>query len=286
VFPLGAPYFGVALQRYAILLDVADVVCSRQQPGQLFHDLLPRLRATIPCNFLNYAVHDPSHNAMQMFLWDGDEPWPGAAEEVAVEESAVGWVWRNQHVLSLDDVEQERRFARGLRWLHEHGARSYCVLPLTTTHHRIGALGIASTKLRAFGVPDQYFLLRVGELIALSLDDTQPQSALIEERERVRLLFDIGNLKKRLESENMAEPQERISQFLGPVQKWAGQSYVGLYLYDQESRSLRLFTREPQLGPRLVADGTAPLEGSVAGRVFRNGKSEILSHTDLRRLLL
>jgi formate hydrogenlyase transcriptional activator len=284
VFPIGAPYLGVALQRYSILLDVADVVCSRQQPGELFRVLLPLLRATTPCEFLNYALHSSSRNTMQMYLWNGAEPWPDIAKEIAVDESAVGWVWKNQQALALEDVEQEGRFAEEMRWLRVPGVHSYCVLPLSTSNQTIGALGVASTQVRAFNVVEERFLLRVAEMVALSLDNTQTQSVLIEEKERIRLLLEASRALVEPANHSPSDLHERISKFLEPLQKWAGQSYVGLYLYDPDTQLLRLFTRKLQHGPRLIAGNTASLDGTVAGGVFRKQEPEVLNHAELSRL--
>ena len=284
MFPIGAPYLGVALQRYNILLDVADVVCSRQPPRELFRDLLPRLRSTLSCDFLSFSLHDPSRNTMQIYLWTGADPWPDSAEELPLEQSAVGWVWRSQQVLSVDDVDGEQRFKPALRRLRERGMRSYCVLPLTTSQRRLGALGIGSKRINAYSVADEQFLCRVAQMVALSLDDTPSESALRDEKERIRVLRDVTSLRARPAAEQPLGLSERISRFLAPLQKWAGQSYVGLYLHDRDKRSLRLYTPDPQPGPRLVAGINAPLEGTVAGRAFLTRKPEILNYADLSRL--
>jgi GAF domain-containing protein len=247
VFPTGAPYSEVALQRYATLLDVADVVCSHQRPAELFRDLLPRLQSAVPCDLLNYAIHDPSRETIHMYLWNGGEPWPDVAEEIAVEESAAVWVWRNQQSLTLDDVEGKERFKPCLLSLRLRGMRSYCVLPLTNSDRRLGSLGIASAQIKAFGAPEEQFLLRVAEMVALSIDNTQAQSALLEEKERIRLLLDLGNFQAGLADQRAPELEERISQFLEPLQKWAGSGYVGLYLYDKDtSRTIAVYVEGQQ----------------------------------------
>jgi formate hydrogenlyase transcriptional activator len=208
VFPKGAPYLGVAMQRYNILLDVADVVCSRQQPPELFRDLLPRLRSTLPCDLLTFALHNPSRNTMQVHLRSGAEPWPDSSEEIAVDHSAVGWVWRNQEALSVDDVKEYPRFDPGLRPLGERGMRSYCVVPLSTSQRKLGALGIASKRVNAYNVSDEQFLVQVAKLVALSLDETQSDDALCNERERLRVLRDATSLQARPSNEQPPDPGE------------------------------------------------------------------------------
>ena len=217
VFPTGAPYFRVALQRYSILLDVADVVCSRQQPGELFRVLLPLLRTTIPCDFLNYAVPDSPRNSIHIHLWNGSGPWPDVGEETAMKESAIGWVWKKQQTLVLEDLEHEHRFAEEVHGLRMRGMRSYCILPLTTSRREIGVFGVGSMEARAFGDPEQQFLLRVSEMVALSLDDAEDQSALIEQKKRISLLLDVIRSQVPQTTPNPIDLHESISRFLEPL---------------------------------------------------------------------
>ena len=78
-----------------------------------------------------------------------------------------------------------------MRWLREHGLRSYSVLPLSTAHVRLGALGFGSKRADAFTSRDLQFLRRVAELVALSVDNTLSQSALAEERDRAHVLLEV-----------------------------------------------------------------------------------------------
>jgi formate hydrogenlyase transcriptional activator len=289
VLPISSPYSSVALQRYATLLDVADVVCSRQEPHELFPALLPRLRSAISCDLLNYSLHHRSRKNIHMYLWNGSEPWPANAEEVAVEGSAAGWVWRNQQALSLDDVQQEPRFKQDLHSLRQRKMRSYCVVPLTTPQQRLGALGIASAQSQAFGPLEEQFLRRLAKIVALAIDNTQAQSTLIEERERIKLLFQVSSSQVRAAKDEPPDHYERISLFLQPLDEWRSHNHAGLYLYDSQSKGLRLYSREPVLTPpnslpRLVVGVSTPLQESIAGRVFLSREAGVLNYADLCRL--
>jgi formate hydrogenlyase transcriptional activator len=281
---MGAPSLGAVLQRYATLLDVAHVVSTRHGPSELFGDLVPRIRVTVPCDLINYSIYDPLRKTMNAFRWDGSGPWPSQPDEIAVNESAVGWAWRNQQALALNDVELEKKFTPEMFWLRQRGMHSYCVLPLTRSHQRLGALGIASTQTKAFGIAEEQFLLRVAEMIALSIDNTHAQSELSEEKDRVSLLLDILRVQARLAKENPLKMRERIAQFLNPIQSWAGQSDVGLYLYEEETRALRLYTQEPQLSRELTPEGSASLQETLAGRTFRSREPQVLNYAELSQL--
>jgi formate hydrogenlyase transcriptional activator len=187
--PLGASNLEVELERYAALLELADVVSRHRTPADLFHDLTPRLQALVPFDLINFSVHEGTRNLMKMYVWEGGE-WP-APRETPVGESVAGWVWQNQTSLTISDLNTEERFEPGLRWLRASNIRSYCVLPLTTTYSRLGTLGFGSKRAEAFTPRHVQFLQRVAELVALSLDNTLSQEALAEERDRARALLEV-----------------------------------------------------------------------------------------------
>jgi formate hydrogenlyase transcriptional activator len=163
--PLGAVNFEIDLQRYAALLEMADVVSRHRSAADLFRDLTPRLQAVVSFDLINFSLHDPTRNQMKMHVWDDTERLD-APQQVAVQESVSGWVWQNQTALSIADLEGEKRFEPGLRWLRDRGFRSYSVLPLSTAHVRLGALGFGSKRVDAFTSRDVQFLHRVAELVA------------------------------------------------------------------------------------------------------------------------
>ena len=188
MYLLSAPPSALDVQRYALLSGMAELACLRREPGELFRDLAPRLRPVVPFDFLNFALFDSARKTMKMYFWDGAE-WPREPLEAAVEEAAVGWVWRNQTELAIDDLLADERFAPEKRWLLERELRSYCVLPLATVRHKLGALGFGSKQAGAFRPDDVKLLHRVAEMVALSADNTLPSSTqmaeLIAEKDRL-----------------------------------------------------------------------------------------------------
>lgn len=165
------------LRRYAQLLGMAEVVSLCHQPYDLFRDLAPRLRAIVPFDFINFALYDSAQETMKMYVWEGAE-WPNEPMEIALAETAEGWVSRNQSVLIIDDLLKEKRFGSGPRALNHRGLRSYCVLPLTTPHEKIGALGFGSKRPHAYSAHEMEFLRRVAEIMALCMDNSLAEAIL------------------------------------------------------------------------------------------------------------
>jgi len=234
----------------------------------------------VPFDVLTLALHDSSRNVMYLNVWDGG-PWPRAPLEFGVEEVSAGWVWKHQTPLTIPDVDSEERFGPWLRCLRSYGLRSCCVLPLTTVHQRLGAVAFGSRRTRAFVAQDVGFLLRATEMIAVCLDQTLSRTTAAREKERLRLLLEVGAVHGQ-----MSDLDDSIAFVLATLQRWAGKDFVGLYLYDEASQALRLHMSDSQLSQRMAPQGTAPLKGSLAGGAFRSRQVTVLNHSDLASMSL
>jgi putative methionine-R-sulfoxide reductase with GAF domain len=275
VYPLGEPRLEFDVQRHAVLLAMADAVCLRHEPGELFRGLAPQLRTVVAFDFVTFARFDSSRKIMKLFLWEGEE-WPREPLEIAVEDAAVGSVWRNQKALSIDDLSTEKRFGPELHWLRQHDLQSYCVLPLTTIQEKLGALGFGRKRTHAFRSEDVQFLQSVAEMAALSVDTTMAQPTLLEECARLRLLLEVGAPHIRV-----SDLHQAVASILESMQKWASRDYVGVYLYDESSEALRLHMPDPELAEKFVPQGLAPIEGTLAGQAFRSRQRVVLDHSGL-----
>jgi formate hydrogenlyase transcriptional activator len=276
--PLCIPNSAVDLRRYRALLEIAEEVSPCSELGEALLDFVSRLRNAVPVDFVNFALCDPARKIMKMHAWDGAE-WPREPMEIAMEETAVGAVWRNQTVLSIDDLSAGNQFEPERHWLLSRQLRSYCVLPLTTSHEKLGALGFGSKWAYAFGLPDIQFLRRVAEIAALRIDRTLPESVLAEERARLRLLLEVN--APQIQSSDLPDS---VAAILGSIQRWAAGNYIGVYLYDENSRALRLHMTDSQIAEKMAPEGLVALDGTLAGQVFRSQRSAILDRAELEGL--
>jgi formate hydrogenlyase transcriptional activator len=277
--PLGAVNFEIDLQRYAALLEMADVVSRHRAAADLFRDLTPRLQAVVPFDLINFSLHDPIRNQMKMYVWGGAERLD-APQEVAVEESVTGWVWQNQTAVSIADLEAETRFEPGLRWLRDRGLRSYSVLPLSTAHVRLGALGFGSKRVDAFTSRDMQFLNRVAEFVALSVDNALSQSMLAEERDRAHVL---------LEVETTLSASLDLRQLLlaaaSSLHQVVAHDSASISYFDERADSLRECALDSASGYANEGIPIAP-DNSLPGRVFLRQEMLLLDRDSLEALQL
>jgi formate hydrogenlyase transcriptional activator len=276
--PLCVPNSAVDLQRYLALLEIAEEVSPGSEPGEVLLDFVSGLRSVVPFDFVNFALCDPARRIMKMHAWKGAE-WPREPIEMAAEDTAVGAVWRNQAVLSIDDLSTGNQFEPERQWLCSHQMRSYCVLPLTTSHERLGAFGFGSKQAYAFSLSDIQFLRRVAEIAALCIDRMLPESVLEEERARLRLLLEVS--APQIQASDLPNS---VATILGSIQKWAERDYIGVYLYDETSQALRLHMTDSQIAKKMAPEGLVPLEGTLAGRVFRSQRSVVFDRAELEQL--
>jgi putative methionine-R-sulfoxide reductase with GAF domain len=200
MFPSDVSKTNLDPRRHAALLGMADIVCLRQDPGELFRKLVPHLQSVFSFDLLTFAVSDSPQRVMKMYVWEGSQ-WLRGPLEVPVENSVVGSVWRNQSAASIDDLMTEKQFDPELQWLREQEIQSYSVLPLTNFHEKLGAIGFGSRQTHAFDRQDLYFLARVAEMVALCVDTTLPDATLAEEVSRRFGLATVGCFHPPIHSE-------------------------------------------------------------------------------------
>jgi formate hydrogenlyase transcriptional activator len=260
--PLGVANLEVDMQRYALLLEMADVVSRHRAPADLFSDLSLRLQSVIPFDLINFSLHDPARNLMKMYLWDGTE-WPAVPREVAIEGSITGWVWRNQASVTIADIALEPRFGAGLRCLCERGLRSYSVFPLTTAHVRLGALGFGRKRTDVFLPLDVQFLRRVAEFVALSVDNTLSREALAQERDRAHALVEVETaLAASLDLKHV------LPAAAGSMHRLVSYDSAGIWYFDEGTESLREYTLD-SAAPFAHESAPIGLNDSLPGQTFR-----------------
>ena len=96
--------------------------------------------------------------------------------------------------------DERIRFPEAMELLRREGVRSFCILPLTTAHRRLGGIGFGSQRVDAYREADMEFLRYVAGQVAVAVDnalshqDAQAlQHQLERERDRLRLLLDLNN---------------------------------------------------------------------------------------------
>jgi formate hydrogenlyase transcriptional activator len=140
------PHF--AVEQCLMLNEVSRIIASQRNLSELLHDLAGRLHRLLDFSYLGVMLYDPAQHVMRLHNLEGSPRGPlRPGAEFAVEDIPSGWVWQHQQPLVISDLERETRFPRARHALREYGLGSFCALPLSTAHRRLGTL--------AMGRPEQ-----------------------------------------------------------------------------------------------------------------------------------
>jgi formate hydrogenlyase transcriptional activator len=269
------------LEHYLTLLDVAKAIASHRNLSDLFQDLTARLHRVLDFHYLSVVLYDAAQHVMRLHNLEASKRstlQPGAA--FAVEDIPSGWVWQHQQPLVVRDLEQETRFPRVMEALREHSVRSFCCLPLTTAHRRLGAIAFGRTERGAYSPAEVAFAQLVAAHVAVAVDNALHaqeaqalQQQLAREHDRLHLLLEVNNsVVAHLDLRQLFQAISATLRRAMPC------DYVGVALADVESHQLRLYALDFPAGQGfLQEDMLMPMEGSASGKVFQTGKPLALS---------
>ena len=180
--------------RLRLLLEVTESIASHRDLTELLRDLAQRLPSIVPFDYINVVLHEPTRNVMRLWLLVASVPStinPGF--EMPVEESAGGWVWTHQQPLTVNDLSREQRFPKLMSVLRQNGVQSFCTVPLTTAHRRLGAMGFGSLQPTTYQDADLQFMQQVAKQVAVAIDNAINSVQLARERDRQELLLKVNN---------------------------------------------------------------------------------------------
>jgi formate hydrogenlyase transcriptional activator len=274
----------VPAEQCLTLNEVSRIIASRRNLSELFHDLAERLHRLLDFSYLGVMLYDPAQHVMRLHNLEGAPRGslrPGA--EFAVEDIPSGWVWQHQQPLVISDLERETRFPRARQALREYGLGSFCSLPLSTAHRRLGTLTMGRPERGAYSPSEVAFAQLVAAQVAVAVDNALHsqeaqalQQQLARERDRLQLLLEVTNsVMANLE---LRDVLRAVSATLRRVMHC---DVAGVILPDAEHHQLRIYALDfPDSQGFIQEEALIPIEGSLPGRVFQTGMPVVLDRSN------
>ncbi|HEY7183742.1 MAG TPA: sigma 54-interacting transcriptional regulator, partial [Blastocatellia bacterium] len=268
-------------RQYLTLHELSKAIASHRNLSDLFRDLAARLHLIFDFEAISVMLHDESQNVMRLHILETSEPaFQRAPVEVPTDGSITGWVWRNQQPVVVSDVNEETRFPIAQVLRGKFPTKSFCSLPLTTAHRRVGVLNIASDKSGLYDRLDIEFAGLVAAQIAIALDNAFNfqeaqcyQRQLARERDRSELLLEVNNML--VSNLNLRELLSALSICLRKV---VPHEIAGLALYDYSINQLRLSALEFPTKENLFVEGEIlPINDSPAGQAFTTRQTVVMN---------
>jgi formate hydrogenlyase transcriptional activator len=200
-------------------------------------------------------------------------------QKIPIHESLSGQLLEEPEPRNLDRGELEKFVQRSprLKELLEQGFCTACLVPLKTSRGTVGFLFLGRRDDVAFAAQDLDFLKRVASEMALAVEGSTIQSALVREKERLRVLQEIDTTL--LSSLDLQQLLPAVSAFL---RKALPHDHVAVCLYDASANALRSHANTSDLKRKILPEtGLLGLDDTLAGQTFVEGKSKVLMHADL-----
>jgi formate hydrogenlyase transcriptional activator len=281
---------GLKHEQYLTLLGLEKAISSHRNIPDLFRDLACRLQDLFKFRDIGVMLHDGSRNVMRLYVLEACEDLlREPIQEIPIEGSIAGWVWKNQQPIIVRDLQNDARFPIA-KTIRPYPAKAVCSLPLTTAHQRLGTLNVWSEEVGAYDDLDLEFAQLVATQIAVAVDNAihfqeaqTYQQQLARERDMLRVMLDVNNavashldLKEMLEA--ATKSLQRVMQF----------ACLSVFLYDPERHSLRLNLLDFPAGRGLINEDCEILlnenpTASPAGLAFTTREPVMMPSIDIER---
>src|SRR5262247_350846 len=276
--------------RYQALLEISEAIAVHRNLNELLQDLAHRLPRIVPFDFINLVLHDPAREVMRLHTLVAPETSTiRAGLELPIDQSPAGLVWRSQQPLMVDieDPAAESRFPKLTPLLRENGARSYCVVPLTTALRRLGAMGFGSLHGRVYEEAEVNFMQHVAKQVAVAVDNVlhdesarSAQQQLTHEHDRVRLLLGVNNAV--VSHLSLDDLFAAVSACLRSVIQHDGSALV---LYDSDTRRYRVHVLSFAKNESFIEEGIAESDCRTPARMaMASRKPGVLGEGDLKTM--
>src|SRR6266852_7375492 len=165
-------------QRYRTRLEVNNALIANLTQEALFRAIAQALRRVVPFERTAIFLHDPGRDVLRLFTLESSLPtsYFALGLEMPANDSHVGRVFREQHLLLRGDLSTHREFPMEER-AYGDGVRSYVIVPLVVHGRNIGTLAVASVNLHQYSVSDAAFFQEVANSLGM---DVISENALVD----------------------------------------------------------------------------------------------------------
>ena len=265
---------------YKSLFNLSQSIAGHTDLETLCNSLAGALRRVVSFEYLGLVLHDALHNELRLHAISANRPYKEKQIVVSVDSDHAGaWVWREQKALVLSPLAADGRWGAGMHEAIEEGVRALTLVPLSNGNRRIGLLGFGFTTPYEPGGDALGFLERVASEFAVAVDGYLARQALMHERDRMRVLFEITNaLVSKLPLEDL------FAEISGQLSHVVAHDLAIVTLLDKTSGQIHLSALHAPGGAAFEPEeDCASPEGLPCGEALATGKAVVTAGLDFER---
>jgi formate hydrogenlyase transcriptional activator len=274
-----APMAASSTDIYEAVVALSRSLAGRTDLRSLLAGVADSLRRIVGFDHIGLILHDPHDNAMQGYILS--EPGNPVITDLRlpVDQDPAGWVWLNQQPLVISPLQVETRWPEFVRRARAFEITTLTLVPLTAGDNRLGAFGFSSVAPYEPSRAELTFLERVANEFAVAVDAFLAKRRAVQERNRLRTLFDITNaLVSKL------SPDELFPAISDQLSKVIDHDHAVLTLRKGETGILDVYALH-STDPQLLESVKGPFNpaGMPAQEVLDTGKPVVAYDTDIDR---
>ena len=265
---------------YEAVMALSRLLAGRVDLQDLLTGVGESLGTIIKYDHLGLVLHDPHGNAMQGHILNAPGNPIITSLRLPVDDDPAGWVWQNQQPLVIPHLGSETRWPQFVQRARvEFGISTLIEVPLTSGDNRLGALGFSSVDRYEPSPAELTFLERVSGEFAVAVESFLARQKAVQERDRLRTLFEITNaLVTKL------SPSELFPAISDQLSKVVRHDHAVLTLRHQETGRLDVYALHSMEAHLLEAvKGPFDPVGMPAEEVLATGKPVVARDTDVNR---
>jgi formate hydrogenlyase transcriptional activator len=175
------------------LLRLAHGLEIYRDPEQLMQALPEELFDLFHGNSLILAFGDRSKGTSWLAIDNKRDPIAPTPKAVDAQKSLHAWIEERRKPFILSSLKEQNPFPQLTEFFNELGNQSFCVFPLNTAAHCLGALCIGRIEPDTFSETEVRFFSLVSDFVALALDDRMMRVQLESERTKLGIILDLNN---------------------------------------------------------------------------------------------
>jgi len=276
MLPVGAPDTEI----YKALFDLSQSIAGHTDLNTLCHSLADSLRRVVAFDSLGLVLHDGRRNQLRVHSIAPERPIQDTGIVVPADGEHFGaWVWREQKPLVLSPLVDDSRWSHVIEEMRQKGIQALTLVPLSNGDRRLGLLGFGFREPYRPDAEALGFLERVASEFAVAVDGYLTRQALLHERDRMRVLFEITTaLVSKLPMEELFSA---ISEQLNRVVAY---DFAALALLDKETGEIHLTGLHSPSDIQFAPQETSGCpDGLPAGEALRTGKPVVTVGHDPKR---
>ncbi len=272
--------------RYETLLEVAESIALHRQLSTLFADLSRLLKRLVPFDFISLTLIDTKQRVVRLHILETEQPVHGTPlGSTPFEQTPTIAALETRRPYYIPDTAEETRFTLIRDLLRANGVQSACILPLFTAQRELGGLHFGSLTKNAYSPEDIEFMGQVARQVAVAVDNALNSEAavayeeqLAHERDRLRTLLEVNNAVV-----GCLGTRELFQAISASLRRTFSLDYASLLIHDPDVRALRMHVLDfPDGTGAIREDAIVPLDGSLAGHIFRTRQGRVFSLEEAR----